>query len=312
VVALGLHLPVAGPMASPELVRSAAQLADRNGFDSVWLLDHLFTPTELSSPYPYTADGSYLFSPEDPFFDALGVMGYVAGATDRVRIGTAVMVAPLRHPILLARYLGTLAALAGDRLVLGVAPGWMREEYDAVGVPFSNRGTRLEHVVAAMRRIWSEEVTSSDDPLYPWPEAGFRPVPPAGSVPILIGGHSDRAIERAARLGDGWAATVPGTASADLDRFAERMSVLDGALAAQGRGRDGFTVHLLVTLAVRPWTRTDRPRPPFVGEPEEVAADVRRAEELGVTVLDCFVPARDADGFLAGAQAIADELLPLL
>lgn len=219
-----------------------AVAAEAAGYGSVWLFDHLFTPTKLDSSYPFASDGSYPLDPGDPYFDPVACMGVLAGVTDRIEIGTRVLIAAYRPPVVLAKELATIDAVAGGRIVLGVGAGWMREEFDAVGVPFERRHARLREHVAVMRAAWANGVVSHDGDFYRHVEAGFGPTPPRGSIPILLGGYGDVALRRVAEWADGWAAVVrteetiknPHVA-ASPDALAERLEKLRAACAEIGR-----------------------------------------------------------------------------
>lgn len=233
-----MHLPTFGANASPEGIALVAQTAEERGFHSVWLFDHVVTPVGIQTPYPYTAEGRYGVAPEDPYYEAVAVMAYVAALTSRVRIGAAVLVPTLRHPLLLAKQLATVDRLSGGRVVVGVGAGWLREEFDALQVPFERRGTRLEEHVAVMRGVWSETVAGNDGPAYPHQEVGVSPTPVAGgALPVIFGGHSDRALRRVARLGDGWAvAAAPSTDP--MAAYAERIETLRTMCRQEGRNPD--------------------------------------------------------------------------
>src|SRR5688572_29355281 len=123
---------------------TVARAAERLDFDGIWMFDHLFTPTGLESKYPYSGDGSYALGPADPFFDPLGVFGVVAGATERITMGTAVLIAAYRHPLVLGKVLASIENFAPGRIVLGLGAGWMKEEFEAVGITRDRRGARLE------------------------------------------------------------------------------------------------------------------------------------------------------------------------
>src|SRR5947208_2190476 len=202
----GLHLPNAGPFANgPDILR-VARTAEELGFHSVWLFDHLFTPTNLESKYPYSPDGSYAMLPEFPFYDPVSCMAAVAGATERIKFGTRVLIATYRHPVVLAKELATTDAIAGGRMILGVGAGWMAEEFDAVDVPMDERFARLDEHVAVMRQAWQQGTVGHEGRFYSHCEAGFGPQPPqpGNTIPIVVGGHGDAALRRAARWGDGW------------------------------------------------------------------------------------------------------------
>ena len=206
-----------------------AQKAEALGYHSVWLFDHLVTPTKLESAYPYSVDGSYAMRPEFPFYDPVAVMGAVAGATTTVRFGTRVLIPTYRHPVVLAKELATIDAIAGGRMLLGVGAGWMAEEFDAVDVPMVDRFARMDEHVALMRQAWQDGVSTFSGHFYSHVEASFAPQPPGPghTIPIIVGGHGDAALRRAATYGDGWAVSASGPAL---------------AADAQGAVRDRFDV----------------------------------------------------------------------
>jgi probable F420-dependent oxidoreductase len=238
----GLHLPNAGPFAAgPDILR-VARAAEAFGYHSVWLFDHLFTPTKLESAYPYSADGSYAMRPEFPFYDPVAVMGAVAGATTTLRFGTRVLIPTYRHPVVLAKELATVDAIAGGRMLLGVGAGWMTEEFDAVDVPTDHRFARMDEHVALMRQAWQQGVSSFRGRYYSHVEGGFGPQPPQPdhTIPIIVGGHGDAALRRAATYGDGWAVSASGAAVA-ADRHGavqERVDTLRRFCDEAGRNFD--------------------------------------------------------------------------
>jgi probable F420-dependent oxidoreductase len=306
-VEIGLHIPNAQPGAEAGDILEVARTAERLGFDGVWMFDHLFTPSDLDSKYPYSRDGAYALSAEDPFYDPLGLFGVLAGATERLNLGTGVLVAAYRHPIVLAKTLATIERFAPGRIRLGVGTGWMREEFDALGVPFERRGARLDEYMDALRALWSGEATSFDGEFYRWPDAGFLPSPTA-PIPLIVGGHSDRALERAAKHGDGWAAVTTRDQGYGIDGLRNRLEVLDRYLEKAGRERSGF--HLLFQHAT--WF-SDSPHPklPLTGPPEVVAENLVRLRDMGITMVDLIVfGPPDVIGEVA--SRFAEEVRPLL
>ena len=303
----GLHLPSAQVGANADGILEVAHAAERLGFDSVWMFDHLFTPADLQSKYPYSGSGDYVLSPEDPFFDPVGLFGVLAGATERVKIGTGVLIGAYRHPVNLGKMLATIERFAPGRMILGLGSGWMKEEFDAVGVPFERRGARLEEYVKALRSVWSGTPTAFDGEFYSWAEGGFEPVP-THPIPIVIGGHGDRALERAARVGDGWAAvTAPGQGTG-LDGLAARLEVLDGHLERAGRDRNDF----LITYQQALWF-ADAPNPklPLTGPPDAIAGSIKRLEDLGVSMIDLIVFG-PSPLIVETAERFTAEVAPLL
>lgn len=303
----GLHLPSAQPGANAEDIVAVAQTAERLGFDSVWMFDHLFTPVDLDSKYPYSRDGSYAMSSRDPFFDPLGLYGVLAGATKSIRIGTGVTIAAYRHPIVLGKTLATIEQFAPGRIVLGLGRGWMREEFDALGVPFERRGARLEDYIRALRALWSGEPSSFSGEFYSWEEGGFLPSPTT-HLPILLGGHGDEALRRTAELGDGWVITTTRGQGAGVDAVEARLRVLRTEM--DKRGRDFSELEIVYPNLL--WF-SDQPNPkmPLTGPPEEVASSIKKLEEVGVTTAHMIV---FGPGPLVceTAERFSEEVLPLL
>ena len=297
---VGLQLDHAGSGATAAGVRARAQHAEEHGMDSVWLFDHVLTPVTLRSPYPY--DSSYPLVAEDPFLDPLGVIGVLAGATSRIQIGTQVLVAPYRHPIVLGKVLATIEQFAPGRLICGLGSGWMREEFDALGVPFAGRGVRMDEYVAALRTIWSGTPAAYEGSVYRWEAAGFNPAP-TQPIPILLGGHVAPARARALRLGDGWATILTALEDPSL---AGSLRWLQGfRTELEAAGRDPASYELLV--CEQPLVFADRPDPaaPLSGPPEAIAETLHRLRDAGVTMISVL-----ADE--ASVERFGDEVRPLL
>ena len=210
---LGIHLPHIGRKAGPDSIRRAAIQAEELGFDDVWVSEHIIVPK----------DGGYPPSPN--FWDPVLTLTWAAAVTSKVRLGTSVLVLPLRHPLPLAKELATLQNLSGGRLILGAGVGWLEAEFDALGVPFKERGRRMDEGIAMMRAVWSQDPVSFDAKWIPAKIDTMRAQPqPIVPIPIWIGGSSDAAIQRALRL-DGWhgSRVGPDQAAAVVKRFrAER------------------------------------------------------------------------------------------
>lgn len=304
---IGLHLPSAQAGANAGDILGVATGAEGLGFDSLWMFDHIFTPKELESAYPYSKDGSYALTDNDPFFDPLGLFGVLAGATDRIKLGTGVLIAAYRHPLILGKVLATIERFAPGRLVLGVGAGWMREEFEAVGLSLADRGARLDEYLEALRAIWSGEPAGFEGRFYSWAEAGLQPAP-TRPIPIIVGGHSDAALRRAARAGDGWAVVTGKGQGSGLDAVERRLATLDGFLEEQGRSRDGFELMFAHGLFF-----VDEPHPkfPLVGTPESITESLLRLRDMGVTMVD-LITFGDAEAILTTASRFAEEVRPKL
>lgn len=187
----------------PQFLLPIARRADELGYDSLWLGEHLVFPTRIASTYPYGPTlGPPL--PSTSLFDPLITLAYVAAQTRQIQLGTSVYLVNLRHPVIAAKLVATLDALAGGRVILGIGSGWLKEEYDAITAPWDHRGTRMEECIDVMRRLWTEERVAHSGRFYRFDEVGFEPKPARVPVPILIGGDTQAALQRAARSGDGW------------------------------------------------------------------------------------------------------------
>jgi probable F420-dependent oxidoreductase len=189
---IGIHLPQIGRKAGPEAIRRAAIQAEELGFDDVWTSEHIIVPKD--APYP----------PSAIFYDPVLTLTWAAAYTKRVGLGTSVLVLPMRHPLPLAKELATLQNLSDGRLILGAGVGWLEAEFAALGVPFRERGRRMDEGIAMMRAVWSGDPVSFPARAIPAVIDGMRSLPqPEKPIPIWIGGSSEPAIKRALRL-DGW------------------------------------------------------------------------------------------------------------
>ena len=189
---LGIHLPHIGRKSGPDSIRRVAVLAEQLGFADVWVSEHIILPKDASYP------------PSPNFWDPVLTLTWAAACTQRVRLGTSVLVLPMRHPLPLAKELATLQNLSQGRLILGAGVGWLKAEFDALGVPFRERGRRMDEGIALMRAVWQDDPVSFEARWIPAVVKGMRMQPkPCAPIPIWIGGSSDAAIKRALRL-DGW------------------------------------------------------------------------------------------------------------
>jgi len=189
--------------ARPEHWPRLAVAAEAAGFDSVAVSDHVVYPSYLSSKYPYTPDGTPLFSPDEDWPDPWVVIGAMSSVTTTLRFLTNVFVLPLRNPFVVAKAVGTAAYLSNNRVGLGIGAGWMAEEFDLLEQPFARRGRRMDEMVDVLRALWAGGMVEHHGEFYDFEPVEMRPAPSA-PVPIYVGGHSDKAFQRAARLGDGW------------------------------------------------------------------------------------------------------------
>jgi probable F420-dependent oxidoreductase len=207
---IGVRLPLGRPGSPHDRLLHLARRAEDEGFDSVWFSDHVIVPREIRSPYPFSPDGRFARSPEHPWYDAVVAMSMAAAVTHRIEVGVAVLVLPIRDPVVLGKQIATLDAVAGGRIVLGVGAGWLAEEFDILGQDFPSRGARLDEGIDVLREVWSGRPAPYAGRHYRLPPDTFTHPTPARRVPIVIGGMSPAALRRAGRRGDGWLAIARG------------------------------------------------------------------------------------------------------
>ena len=196
-------------------------------------------PAGYASAYPYDPSGKMAGGRNDiPLPDPLIWMGYIAAATKRIKLATGILILPQHNPVITAKQVATLDHLSGGRILLGVGVGWLEEEFKALGVPFAERGARMDEYIAAMRELWSAEAPTFKGRFVAFEGAYCRPQPVNKAVPIIVGGHSEAAARRAGRLGDGF---FPARgAPADLIAVARN--------AAQAAGRDPDKLEISASL----------------------------------------------------------------
>lgn len=290
----GVILPNFGKLGTREVNVELAQEAEALGFDSIWTTDHLMMPKGFEDPY-----GSVL--------ESLVTLSYLAAVTERVRLGTSIVVLPQREPVLAAKQLATIDVLSGGRLIVGLGAGWSQDEFRFLGADFATRGARFDEYVRAMRELWTSPeprfegtYVSFSDVLF-WP----KPVQPGGP-PLWIGGSAASALRRAARFGDVWHASA-----ASVESFAagmQRVRELAGGRAIEGslRIRTGFDRAL-------PERRggDGRVHSTLDGPAEEILARLRAYEAAGLSYLVAhFGDENDRDSFLRDMRRFAAEVRP--
>ena len=197
----GIHLPHLGRQVGRESLMHFTQAAEQAGVHSVWVSDHLCWPNDVTSKYPYSEDGSFALSPSMGWLEAIGTLTFLAGCTNTVFLGTSVLILPYRPPVLCAKQLATLDVLSGGRLLLGVGVGWMAEEAEVLGMPWTQRGKRSDEYLALLQALFTEEQPTFDGEFYQLPAVGFEPKPIQNPLPIWVGGNTRAAYRRAARFG---------------------------------------------------------------------------------------------------------------
>jgi probable F420-dependent oxidoreductase len=256
-----------GPLATTEGATRFARAAEAAGFESLWTVEHVVVPSGYESQYPYDRSGRMPGAEDAPIPDPLIWLAFVAAATTTIRLATGIVILPQRNPVVFAKEVATLDVMSGGRVELGIGVGWLAEEFDAIGVPFRERGARTDDHIEAMRALWTQDRASYAGRFTTFTDCIQRPQPAQGSVPIHIGGHSDAAARRAGRLGDGF---FPGKGSN------EELTRLFGVMreAAAEAGRDADRIQLTAGS-------------PDVFGPDPIGA-VHALEDIGIT--RCVIP----------------------
>jgi probable F420-dependent oxidoreductase len=281
----GLMFANAGPLGLPEVFTPLATTAERVGFESLWMVEHVVIPVGYQSRYPYDPSGKIPAPDSLPLPDPLLQLAYGAAITKKIRLATGILILPQRHPIYVAKEVATLDVLSHGRVILGIGVGWLAEEFAALGIPFAERAARTAEAVRAMRSLWKPEPTPFAGKYFAWGalESHPKPVQQPG-VPIVVGGHTEIAARRAARYGDGF---YPGVNTPDL--LIPLLGVLKDECAKLGRKPESIEI--------------------TAGGATLDLDTVRRFQDLGVSRLTIAPPGFDPDSLVRGLETFANQVI---
>lgn len=283
-VTFGTSLPSRGEMAGPEQLRNVAQRAEALGYDHVWVSDHIILPKKVDSFYPYAEDGVATFKPDEPYYEPLSALNFIAGCTQRVRLGTHVLIIPYRNPVLTAKILSTLDVLSGGRVILGAGVGWMEEEFQAMGLDtYKDRGAVTDEYLQVYKELWTKEDASFDGKYYQISDTGFEPKPvQKPHPPVWIGGHSGPAVRRAAKYGDGWMPIgLRPPAILEPEELAGKIAQLRKLTVEAGRAEDAVALTFSTGVVFNDAAGSSRAW--MQGNPDQIASDLRQYQDLGVS-----------------------------
>ena len=294
----------------PETARSAracvdlAVEAERLGFDSAWVTDHIVLPAERRARYPHDESGEFPYRWDQDIHEPLVLMAALAQATERVEIGAAVLVIPYRHPLTTAKMLATVDQLSGGRVVLGAGVGWLEDEFEALGLPpehFERRGAVTVDHLRAMRAAWTATgPVSHEGPFVRFRDVGAFPHP-VRHVPVWMGGKGDRPLRRAVELADGYLAIASGP-----DQLRSEVRRLHELAERAGRDPGELTVGLIDGITLTAERRGDDRRP-LVGTPEQVVEGLAAYADAGLDHLVAGIRT-DGDPSYAGARAAMERV----
>jgi probable F420-dependent oxidoreductase len=290
-IEIGVQLPQSGPLANRLGVLGLAADAEAAGVDSVWVSDHVVHPVHTISRYPY-GKGGIPFDPSDGYLEALVTLSAVAGATHTIKLGTSVLVLAMRETLLAAKMLSTLDVLSNGRLVVIVAPGWWKEEFDALGADFATRGRRLDEQLEALAKLWTQGQAEMHGQVVEFPDVYFRPVPQQGGGPaIWIGGSGPSCWRRVVQTGAaGWHGI-----GWNVDRIQDAKNHLERDCERAGRPLESVRISI---AAVMP------------AEPSAAVEQILRLHSIGVSQIVLIPRADDLDVVRRDFAAFCQDALP--
>lgn len=305
----GVALPQFGRLASPDALVRFARAAEELGFASVWAADHVVIPRP------------YLDRFGETIYEVFTTLTWVAAHTRRIRLGPSVLLLAYRHPVMIAKQVASLDRFAAGRTIVGVAPGWMREEFDLLDAPFEDRGPRADEALRALKAIWSSGSPAFAGRYYRFRDFAFAPQPvQQPHPPLWIGGNNRRALRRVAEFGDGWHPICSVRIGLALDELRAAVKELHILAAAHRRDPASLTLSLRAPLAFRGTPTTHGGHVTFVGSPDQIAERLAACAALGVrhVVFDLFyslagqVETGSLDQLLETMERFSREVQPRL
>ncbi len=284
---LGLMFANSGPFSAPGLLAHLAQTAERCGFESIWTVEHVVIPQDYKSPYPYSPTGKIPGGEDVPIPDPLLPLAYAAALTKTIKLATGVMILPQRHPLYVAKEVATLDVLSGGRALLGIGSGWLKEEFDALGLDFHTRGARTDEAIKALRVLWRDAVSSFHGRHFDFgPVKSFPKPVQVGGVPIHVGGHSTAAARRAGRFGDGFFPAL-----AEPEQLKQLIATVKTEARNAGRSPDA------IELSCMGRAKLDT---------------IKALEDLGVVRVVVAPPGYEPEALTRGLEKIGNEVIARL
>jgi len=315
----GINTGARGIMGNREAYITVAQLAERVGYDFISVSDHVVVPSQIGSTYPYSEGGKWETATPDGYsLEQLTTLAFLAGCTEKLNLVTSVTVVPHRPALLTAKILATADQLSNGRIILGVGAGWLREEFDALQTdPYDARGKVTDEYIMAFKELWSNDAPSFNGEWVQFDNILFAPKPANGhDIPVWVGGESNPALRRTAKLGDAW---YP--ASRNPKHRLDTPERLAGGIAkmramAEKHGRDPATVDVAyVILSPLEWSAApgqDASRRIMTGTAEQIAEDVRAFKALGLTHFNVSFPASSLAEMTDAIEKFSTDVIPLV
>ena len=294
-----------------EGIRRFCQRAEQLGFEAVLAGDHIVLPTGGTNQYPYTADGSFSRPPDEPFLETMTMLGYMAACTERVKLGSTVIILPYRNPVVQAKMFASLDVLTNGRMICGVGVGWLEKEFETLGVPYAERGPMSDEFLQIFKTLWTEDNPVFHGRFYQIDGIQFYPKPvQKPHLPIWVGGHTRRALRRTAKFGDCWHTTRQ-----TPDFVAQNLPYLREQTERAGRDPSEITISLKRSLYFTDLTSSEghsvRTGGLVIGTTQEVIDDVYYCRELGIDQLTYDFRVEGTDANLEVMEHLADQVLPV-
>ena len=295
----GVALPNFGKYANRNAIISIAKTAEALGFDSVWVSDHIVIPES------HQGFGNV-------FYEPLTTLTYIAAVTTKIYLGTSVIILPYRNPIILAKMASTLDVLSDGRLILGVGTGWLKEEFEALGVSYEERGTMTDEYIRVLKTLWSQKKPKFIGTYNKFEEINFLPKPVQNPYPpIWIGGNSRKVIERAVNLGNGWhpVGLTP-------DEIKEKAKYINELLVENKKGTSDFVISLRKNLQIKRASekeiKKEDERETLRGTPEKIIEGIEKYKNSGVSHLIFQVLSSSLEGILETMEFFSRDIRPTL
>ena len=315
----GVSMPIRGPLANAANIRTLAERAEALGYEYLTVSDHIVVPTEIDSSYPYSETGDFPWSEggDVECMEQFTLLSWLAGITSKIRLLTSVTVVPHRSPLFMAKSLATLDQLTAGRITFGCGAGWLREEFEALGLPpFEDRGQVTNEYIAAIKTVWTEPRPVYDGDFVKFDKIGMDPKPVQDPhPPIWIGGESLPAMRRTVALGDVWYpfGSNPKFRMDTLETYKTRVARLHG-LAAEA-GRDPASIGLAYNCAFHSadeQTHLDGGRLICTGSAQQRAEDINGFAQAGTTSMIMNLVANDLNEMLDRMEEFATGVAPLV
>ena len=276
---VGISIPRTPDAASMKLF---ARRAEELGYESALIGDHVVLPTGGTNQYPYTADGSFSRASDAPFLETMTLLGFLAACTERIKIGSTVVILPYRNPVVQAKMFASLDVLTNGPIICGAEVGWLEKEFETLGVPYAQRGPMSDEFLEIFKILWTEPYPEFHGKFYQFDGIQFNPKPvQKPHIPIWVGGHSRASLRRTARFGDCWHTTRQ-----TPDFVAGHIPYLRQQTEKAGRDPDSVTVSLKRSVHFTdigiPESDSVRSTGALIASTQEIVNDVYRCREIGI------------------------------